>query len=184
MQSQPAFELGGTLDLGDLTRFHYFHMWRSAWLIAIVAILGLMLFGVLALAFGDSETDWNAVKNTGPLILVLAFWLCVLAIAPRRGAGKQLAAQNYLREPVTYTFTAETISGVSPSAQWSIAWSVVKRIRETKSLFLLYHGQNIAVIVPKRFFRDSAEMERWRELVMASIHPKQIERPGLVARFC
>ena len=103
---------------------------------------------------------------------------------PPETARKGLASQAYLREPITYAFTADTISGTSPSVQWTIGWSVVKRICETKSLFLVYQTSNAAVIVPKRFFQDPSEIDSWRQFVGAHLDSKRIEKPGFVARFC
>ena len=182
-----VLELGGTVDLADLTRFQYFHTLRRTWPIAILAALILILlvplvaFAVIA----NPDSDWRTViTNALPFVLLLVLWLCLLGIMPYRNARKLLATQSYLREPITYIFTAETISGAGRSAQWSIAWSVVKRIRETKSLFLLYHNPNIAVVVPKRFFQSASEIEMWRQFVLTHMDSKRIDKPGFVARLC
>jgi hypothetical protein len=187
VQTQPAFELHGTFDIADMTRFQYFHTLRGLWPIAIFAVLVLILFVPLLVltAVANPESDWRTVlTNALPFFLLLLFWLFILGVMPLRNARKQLVTQSYLREPITYIFTSETISGTGPSMHWSTAWSVMKRIRETKSLFLLYHGPNIAVIVPKRFFQNPSEMENWRQLVMTSMDPKRIDKPGFVGRLC
>ena len=56
-------------------------------------------------------------------------------------------------------------------------------VRETKSLFLLYLAPRRAVIVPKRFFESPEQMEQWRQLVLAAVAPKKIEKPGLIGRW-
>jgi hypothetical protein len=133
----------------------------------------------------DPDSDWRTViTNALPFILVLVLWPCLLGIMPYRNARKLLATQSHLREPITYSFTDETISGTGPSAQWSIAWSLVKHIRETKSLFLLYHHPNIAIVVPKRFFQGASEMETWRQFVVTHLDSNRMDKPGFVARWC
>ena len=186
MQPQTGIEVSGTFSLADLTRFQYFHTLRRTWPIAVIAVLALVFLvpflGLLAVASLDPE--WRTVfSNAFPFFALMLLWIVILGFMPYRNAKRQLASQNYLREPIAYIFTSETIGGAGPSIRRSIAWNVVRRIRETKSLFLLYHGPNIAVIVPKHFFKDSAAMVNWRQLVTASFSTG-IEKPGLVGRFC
>jgi hypothetical protein len=189
VQTESVVELHGTLGIAELKRFQYFHTLRRGWLIVVVVALVLillLLFPQFALiSSANPEYDWRAaLTNATPFIILLLFWALVIGVIPYRTARKQLAAQSYLREPITYVFTSETISGTGISASWSIVWNVLKRVQETESLFLLYHGPNIAVIVPKRFFQSPAEMERWCQLVLACIAPKRIEKPGLIGRWC
>jgi hypothetical protein len=182
-----VLELCGTLDLADLTRFQYFHTLRRTWPIAILAGLTLILFVPLATFawIANPDSDWlPLITNAGPFVLLMVLWLCVLGIMPYRNARKALATQSHLREPITYVFTAETISGTGRSAQWSMAWNIVRRIRETKSLFLLYHHPNAAFVVPKRFFQGASEMDTWRQFVGTHMDSKHIDKPGFVARWC
>ncbi|MGO9095579.1 MAG: YcxB family protein [Bryobacteraceae bacterium] len=62
--------------------------------------------------------------------------------------------------------------------------SELKTLRETKSLFLLYSMSNLAMILPKRLFQSPEQMKQWRQLVLAAIAPKKIEKPGLIGRWC
>ena len=170
-----------------MTQFQYFHTLRRSWPIAVFAALVLILFvPLLALAVtANPENDWHAVlTNATPFILLLLFWIFMMGAMPYRNARKQLAGQSYLREPVTYVFNSETISGTGAGASSTFVWNHLKRVCETKSLFILYHGSNFGVIVPKRFFQNPAEMEKWRQLVLACVAPKRIESPGIVGRWC
>jgi len=187
-QRRDQDQLYGTLDLGDLARFQYFHTFRRTWPVAVVAVLILTLvmpLSTLAI-IANPDSDLRPIfTNALPFALLLVLWLFLLGAMPYRNARKALTAQNYLREPITYTFTDETISGMGPSARWSIAWNVIKRMQETRSLFLLYHAPNVAVIVPKRFFQSAREMELWRQLVASYLDSKRIDRPTSgVARLC
>lgn len=124
------------------------------------------------------------LTNAIPFILLLLFWVFAPGVLPYWNARKLYASQIFLREPISYTFNSENFSGNGPSASWSIAWSVLKTVHETKSLFLLYHHRNIAVIVPKRFFGSEAEMAAWRQLVLTSFAPHHIKPPGIVGAWC
>jgi hypothetical protein len=185
--STQVLELQGTLNLADVLRFQYFHTLRRTWPIAAFIILFVLLVVPLAVfaVVANPESGWTPViKNALPFLLLLLLWFILLGIMPYRNARKVLASQAYLREPIAYTFTDEAISGTGPSTQWRIAWSVVKRIRETKSLFLVYQAPNLAIIVPKRFFQNHSHLDSWRQLVAAQVGSKCVETPGFVGRFC
>ena len=187
MEDRPAIEISGTLSLGDVTRFQYFHSLRRSWPVAIMlAALVVLLLPILILGFVISpESDWHQVTtNMLPFLGLLLLWIFLLVGLPRIAAKKQFAAQRYLREPITYSFDPETFSGTGPSAKWSLAWDVVKQVRETKTLFVIYHASNVGVIVPKRFFPSRPVMEEWQNLLTARLEPKQIEKPGFVGRRC
>jgi hypothetical protein len=179
------FEIHGTFDLNDLIRFQYFHTLRRTWPVAVFVALILILIAPLgALAIIDFESWGQAFTNALPFVLLLAFWLFLLGVMPYRNAKKALIAHSYVRVPITYTFTDEVISAAGPSVCWSLAWNVMKQMRETRSLFLLYHAPNLAVIVPKRFFQRASEMQEWRQFVSTHLGSKRIDTVGLVARWC
>ena len=187
MQPLPECELRGTLRLADVTRFHYFHTLRRTWPIGAIAALLLILLvpSLVFAAIANPGSGWGTVlTNAIPFFGLLLLWLLLLGVMPYFTARKQFAAQSYLREPVVYAFTPETISATGSSMRWSIAWNVVKRVRETKSLFLIYHAANVAVIVPKSFFTSPSEMETWRQIVATHLGSKLIDKPGLVGRSC
>jgi hypothetical protein len=108
----------------------------------------------------------------------------MFGVFPYWNARKSFASQIHFREPISYTFNPEGVSGKGQSASWGLAWHMIKHVRETKSLFLLYHNRRMAVTVPKRFFTSDAEMANWRRQVAAWGSPKQIEAAGVVGRFC
>jgi hypothetical protein len=187
VQSQSVVELRGTFMLADLVRFQYFHVFRRAWLvfvfIAFLAIVGLPLLALLRSS--DPEVSWWSVyKSAVPFVSLLLLWAFLIMLMPYRNARKQLAGQIYLREPVTMVFSPEAINSTGTGTSGSMAWSLLKHVRETKSLFLLYHAHNMAAIIPKRFFESPDEMERWRQLVAACVDPKLIERPSFIGRWC
>jgi len=114
---------------------------------------------------------------------LLAIWVFLLGFMPYRNAKKVMVAQKYLREPITYTFTEEGLSGSSSSTSYTLAWDVFKKVRESKSLFLLYHGTNIAIVLPKHFFQNEAQIEDWRQFAATHLESKRIDKPSVVARF-
>jgi hypothetical protein len=101
-----------------------------------------------------------------------------------RSAKKEFAAELFLREVLTTLFTAEGISSEGTGISSRVAWNFVRKIRETKSLFVVHYSASAGLIVPKRFFRDPEEMERWRQLVASCVDSKLIEKPHFFGRWC
>ena len=177
-------ELHGTLTVAEVTRCQYFHVLRRGWpyaaVLTVIPMVSVLAVGALLVA-GSGDVQF---ANTVPIFLFATFWNYIYWVLPYRNARKQFATQSFLHEPVTCAFTADEFSGLGPSASWTLAWSTLKNVRETKSLFLLYHHPSLAVIVPKRFFQSDAEMDQWRELVSSAIAPMKIEKPGFLGRRC
>jgi hypothetical protein len=58
-------------------------------------------------------------------------------------------------------------------------WDLLKAIHETRSLFLLYHAPNRAVVLPKRFFASPEELKGWRDFASRHVDAKRMHPPGL-----
>jgi hypothetical protein len=173
-------EVTGTYCLDDLRRFHYFTFWRRGWWLYILVAIPLVILAARAPG-ADSSTRF---ANALPFVALLFIYTIFYAVAPDLGAWNQLRKQAHLRDPVSYAFTPETIMIRGTGSSSTIAWSILFKVRETKSLFILYMGPNSGEVVPKRFFQSPDEMERWRALVGASMGAKPIEEPGFVGRWC
>jgi hypothetical protein len=186
VQPQPVIELSGTLTLGELARFQYFHTLRRTWpaiLFVLPFLLVLLPFLVIE-GLTNPESNWGAVlSNAAPFFVLLVLWLLFLLYMPTRQARKQHRSQKYLHEPITYRFSREGVSGTGPSISWKLTWDIFKVVRETKSLFVMYQGPNVAIVVPKRFFADPSAVDEWRRLVSSSMS-KAIEEPGVAGRRC
>jgi hypothetical protein len=89
------------------------------------------------------------------------------------------ATQNYLREPQTYSFGLDAIDVKETTTSARMAWSTIREIRETKSLFLLYHASYIAIVVPKRFFAGDNDLREWKDLIAQAFPKASQEAPRL-----
>jgi hypothetical protein len=186
VQAQPAIEVSGTYSFGDLARFQYFHTARRA-LPVVASSMGLLILATILISFiatAYAEPSWKGALSAAPFVLfgfMFLFWTWVIWILPYWTAKKQLAAQSYLREPTTLVFNSDSISGTWSSVSSTFAWDILKHARETRSLFLLYHAPNMAVIVPKRFFQNADQLDLWRQLVTSHL---PIGKSGAIGRWC
>jgi len=187
VQPEAAIEATGTLTFSDLARFHYFHSLRRTWWIGLLAMVmppatvaALFLTGATVRRPGVAAVE----TPVWPFLILPAVSFLAAGVLPYWRARRQYRSQTSLRDAITYTFRADAIGGQTRGASWQIGWDRVHKLRETKSLFLLYQSSKVAVLVPKRFFRGMAEMERWRALAEARTAPKGIEKPGVAGRWC
>jgi hypothetical protein len=185
METQSAIELHGTLTIAELTRFQYFHTFRRIWPVLASCMVFAIVLGTLLAFVAMAIPEFRALAlEAVPFLIFPVLWTLVLGAIPYRKARKLFAAQRYFREPIAYVFTAETLGSEGAGVSSRIAWNLLKHVRETNSLFLLYHTADAAFLVPKRFFRSPAEMENWRQLVRAGVGPAKMEKPGAIGRWC
>jgi len=180
----PTIEARGQLSVRDLARFQYFHAYRRWWIISALAALSIGLL-LLLLLFGllsdkPPEEVHNFLTNVTPSLILVGFWVLMAAVAPYSTARKSLVARAYLGEATSYMFNNEGMQAVAQSMSYEMKWSVFRRIQETKRLFLMYHAPNMAVVIPKRFFRSQGEAGDWKNFVEQRIAPKKIMRPRII----
>jgi hypothetical protein len=172
-------ELHGTLTLADFARFHYFHYLRRMWpILILVLLLAAAIIGLII-----AVPNPGIIANSLPLLILFAVWICLIGVSPFLAARRQLAKQPYLREPLTQIFTAEGIKASAPSTSSDIKWNIVQNVRETGCLFLLYYAPNQALLVPKRFFSTSDQMDSWRMITETGIAPRQISQLAFIGKW-
>ncbi len=187
MSDEASFKLHGTLTVGEMARFQYFHLLRRAWPFAGAVALGLIgvVFFLIGIALtGQFSELYPDLVTSSPFFLLMLFWGFMFGFNPYRIARKQFRDQPHLRELITYEFSSANIKGSGPSASWVVAWNVVKNVQETKSLFIVYYSKIQGVIVPKRMFGSSTELKAWRDLFVSCAPSGKIQRPGIVGRWC
>lgn len=174
MQTQ-AIDVCGTATVVDIVKFAYFGTFRRLW---PVILLGLPILPINVAFFVAG--DVSAGLNTGPLSLLVLFWI----VLPYLSAKRQATTRPFLCEPMKYSFDAEGVRVTAQNFSTSMTWAIVKRVQETKSAILLYEGSNIGRIIPKHFFQTDANLAACRDFIAACISPKHIARPGIVGRWC
>jgi hypothetical protein len=173
-------ELHGTLTVSDLRRFQYFHRFRRLWPIVLLVLLLSISLLVIMTAFPNP----NLIANVQPLLILFALWLALLFAAPDIQARLIFSRQPYFRYPMTQTFTSTGYETKGTGFSSEVSWGILRNVRETKSLFLLYHTPQMALVVPKRFFVSDEQMETWEEAVTVGIAPKKLSKAGWVGRLC
>jgi len=177
-------EIQGQLTTGDLARFQYFHIFRRSWPFLAIAIAILIVWAaVLIYDMASAPKLYGILANTLPLIVLLLLWTSMVAVRPYIAALRQLRAQTYLRDPLTYRFSDEELVVTGPGASWTVAWNTTRSIVETENLFIVYHGATAATIVPKRFFENAEALDDVRVL-LDEVAETKFSKAGVLGRFC
>jgi hypothetical protein len=175
--------LAGTLTLSDVVRFTYFHSNRRFWALSGFALLMLLIgvLGIIAVLLPGSK---GTLANPGGYYVFMLFWAMLLLGSPYLAARAQHKRQQYLREPIQYRFNDDGARLEGPSFSSEIKWSLVQRINETKSAFLIYQAPQLAWILPKRFFHCDTDLQGWKKYaVVHLLRPGLFHEPGWVGSW-
>jgi hypothetical protein len=145
----------------------------------LVTLGGVLLAVMVALLTPDLRL---ALHNGTPFLLLLVFWLCIVA-SPYRVAKRLMMTSTQFSSPITYTFSSQGIHSTGIHSSSDISYAALWSVRETKSLFLLYLNANSALVIPKRFFKNAIQQDDWRVLVEQRIAPKSIVKSGFLERW-
>lgn len=67
-------------------------------------------------------------------------------------------------------FTEDKIIYKTANSEGSCAWSTIKKLEESSKAFYLYMDSNLAILLPKRVFKDFSEEETFKKLVRQKIN--------------
>ncbi len=144
----------------------------------LVSLVGTLLATLLVVT---SDMEF-ARRNGTPFLLMLVFWTFIVT-TPYWGAKRQMKTTIGLAAPITWIFSSQGIHRTGLHFSSEITYEGLWAVRETKSLFLLYLGASSALVLPKRFFKDTAQQKDWRILIEQRISPKRIARSGFLGRW-
>ncbi len=178
----PDFEVpaaAGIVTPRELVRFSYFHLNRRNWPITLLALIAVPLF-VMVTLLDPHSFSFPLVQNLLPFVFLLLLWLLI----PWWGAWRQYRKLQHLRERVTYRLNEFGAQAEGENYRGEIAWKLIHAVRETKTLFLVYHTPEVAWVIPKRFFASDLGIEAFRgysERHLAS--SRRYSGPGLIGSW-
>ncbi len=154
----------------DYSAFQRHHILRYIW---IYAVLGLVAGVLLGLLIADRKTTgvFNEILTACFFIVMAAFlYLIVNAIITMAKTAK---LEN--KKPVfSYTFTKGGVNCRSNGKSFDLAWTKVYRVKEIRSMFLIYTDKQNAFIVPKRCFANESDISEFRDNLL--FEPRKNEK--------
>jgi YcxB-like protein len=131
---------------------------------------GYAIFVMLAGLGGE----WLGADLTlrGMWILFGAALLVYAQLRSRSAGQRLLRSMKEGEREVSYRFDSEGVNLKTPVSELSMSYAALRRQREGSTAFLLYTGERLAQLVPKRAF-DAAQLEQIRRWLSAGVK----ERP-------
>jgi len=127
--------------------------------------IGILIVGYL---FIDPPTEFSF----GLLIPVL---ILLLPVSIYFQASKSYYATKTLKEEMIFKIDLDSVKVFGQTFSSTINWESVHKVKETSKWFLLYTGNQVAYIIPKRSFKSEADVDLLRNFVIST--------PGLLKEF-
>ena len=154
----------------DITREDYFEFNKFHFLktkLKRTIILGVLTLVILQLFLNREQFDWTAT--------IISSTICVLvyiyAIKRSLDKTKNIPDKNgTILGQKEMEFTDEKIIYKTSNSEGSSGWATIKNIKESPKAFYLYMDTNMAMLVPKRVFKEGADEAAFRNLVNQKIN--------------
>jgi hypothetical protein len=142
---------------------------------AVVAPLSLVALAIYGPTAGSSTAE-----NLLPFfsfVLLVSLWL----LMPWWLAWRQYRKQQTLRERIAYRLTEFGIRADGENSKGEIAWKVIHAVRETRTMFVIYHSAQIGWVIPKRFVSGGA-VDAFRTHLESGLRDSdRYHPPGMIA---
>lgn len=122
---------------------------------ALVALLSLKIDGI----------SWLSVSAICVTVLLLLVVFCALFVVP----AQMYKGSEKLKQDYELVFSEEGIKFKTADIDSNLKWDLYKRWIENQDFFILYHGKNEFSVIPKRVFKDHAELNGFKELIKRKI---------------
>jgi|SoiMethySBSTD1v2_1073268.scaffolds.fasta_scaffold17387_13 hypothetical protein len=167
----PAAEtirITGRIEEFDYVRAQWLHL-RPGRVMAIFGVLFLLMIlagGVVQLV-GWARGDASASES-----LMLPFLFCVFL-----GYGALLTwrfKRSYrtykaIQVPIDIEMSGNGFHAKSEHGESRLTWDMFRKYKESKRTLLLYQTAGLFHVLPKRLFRDAADVDRARELFARNV---------------
>jgi hypothetical protein len=143
-------------DYLDAQRLHGERLRR--WYRYVCAALAVV--GIAFVVFGLRRPGVTLVL-VGIVGLVVEYLVWTFYL-PRKIRHLHLQQKDFA-SPFTYWWDAEFIEAKSDSGQSKRKWRNYAKFKESETIFLLYHADNMFEALPKKWFRDQAQIDEFRQ---------------------
>jgi hypothetical protein len=148
-------------DYVDFNKFHFYktHLKRTV-ITGIVTVI-LMLFILNRRKF---DMTLSLVSSIGSMLVytLAIYWNLNRTKNIPNNDGTILGEKNF-------EFTEDKIIYKTVNSEGSSSWSSIMKFEESSKAFYLYMDTNMAMPIPKRFFKDKTEEDAFRTLVRQKI---------------
>jgi hypothetical protein len=150
-------------DYSDLNKFHFVH----------TRLKKTIIMSILILCFSQFILNYQHFDLIVTIISTILF-VAAYSFGIIRSLNKtsNIPDKNgSILGTKDFEFTDDKIIYKSQNSEGSNDWSKIRNLQEGKKAFYLYMDTNMAILIPKRIFKDNTEMTEFRDLVNKKIKP-------------
>jgi len=164
-----VIQVHGRVSWSDYLRAQYLHLRpRPAW---VCAGIGIVALGLAILAAALARTLAGDPPPRFPYLLLvslgyLGLYFCVFV--PWRAHAlyrRQTGAESSFR----ILADSDGLVVSSELGELRLPWTVLRKWKESASLFLIYRSDSLFHLVPKRLFSSSDQVEAFRSLLRRNL---------------
>ena len=164
MPDMSAVAVETKISAGDYLRLTIWASVRNVFLLGIYAINIAAVFAILPGILSGRAKPLTPIQMAFPAFILLGL-PCILYTSSRAAYRRLSPAQRSVR----YLFTDDVIETVTGVASSTFSWVAIRRVVETSTAFYVSSQKNIYQIVPKRAFKNAADLDRFRDLVKSKL---------------
>lgn len=160
----PSIEMQSDLRIGDLYSFFLSNAIRKLFNARRVVVVVL----IVLVALGTRYVVLVARLFQPPLLYLLLGGLIFVAIVlPYLRSRAFIRTTMGTSSSLSYTFGPHGVDVVRQGWQAHLEWARVRNTRQTSSLILIYVHGHSTLVIPKRCFADSQQLNNVRSIIAA-----------------
>ena len=160
MEFEQKIEVEYESNEKDFQRVLLWYHWKRMFLeFGLMIIIGIVLCFFLNINILDLKNNGFATFAFVATILIL------FAFDIYRRCFLQAKKLKEIAKPSKSIFTEQGIESKTLTSSSSRDWEGYAKIYETAKDFIFFSQENVFAVIPKRFFKNQAEIEALRELV-------------------
>ncbi|USK91834.1 YcxB family protein [Rossellomorea marisflavi] len=177
MLTEKGLTVNGTVTKEEFTTFGLYHFKKFHTItFYFLLVVVFLIFAIPTSTMVELDVYIYFIGLYGVISLVSS--LLVLLIG--RTAVKVRTSKEYKSDPliqnkITYTFSENEIKQTFGRSAGYFEWSNLRSVHENKDMFRLYVSKSKAIILPKRFFDSSSEIDQFKKLLRDQVDERKVK---------
>jgi hypothetical protein len=142
------------LSAGEYKKIAFILSYHTPVMLFITLITGFMLVALISNSIPILDYRW---------FFGLMFFIMPVLVYYQ--AGKNYKTNNFLKETIEYEFNVDNVIIKGETFASTMALKNLHKVKETRTLLLLYNSNLTAFIIPKDRFKDKDEITRVRQIL-------------------
>ncbi len=156
-----------TIDISrqDYADFNKFHFIKTK--LKRTVITGVLTVFILQVFFNNEQFDLTATIVSSIFCVLVYVFIINMSLNKTKSIPDNDGTILGQKE---FKFSEDKIIYKTENSEGSSAWTTIKKLEESSKAFYLYVDTNMAILVPKRVFKDKSDEDAFKTLVKQKIN--------------